>query len=45
MNFDRDIAPDPRNAVTESMFAKFSFASGNGVKMERGVRTEPETSG
>jgi hypothetical protein len=25
-NFDRDVAPDPRSTVTESAFAKLSFA-------------------
>jgi hypothetical protein len=35
-NFDRNVAPDPRSTVTESGFAKLSFASGNGEKMLAG---------
>jgi hypothetical protein len=41
-NFDRDVAPDPRSTVTdstvtESAFAKLSFASGNGEMLASGV--------
>jgi hypothetical protein len=30
---NRVVAPDPRSTVTESAFAKRSFATGNGEKM------------
>jgi hypothetical protein len=36
LNFDRDVAPDPRSTVTESAFAKLGYASGNGEKMLAG---------
>jgi hypothetical protein len=35
-NFDRDVTPYPRSTVTESAFAKLSFASGNGKKILAG---------
>jgi hypothetical protein len=35
-NFGRDVAPDPRSIVTESAFAKLSFAYWTGEKMLAG---------